>query len=342
MAAFEYTALDDRGRKKKGILEADSTRQVRQLLRDMGLVPTMVEATAPATGETSSKSSSFRWQRRLPVIELAMFTRQLATLTNAGLPVEQALAAVAEQTHRKRARSLFMAVRSRVLEGQTLTGSLSEHPSVFDDLYRSSVSAGEQSGHLDAVLTNLADFLERRLSSRRNIESALYYPLILLAVAVLIVIGLMSYVVPKIVDVFATSGADLPTLTVVLIALSEFLREWYLVLAVAVVALALGIRYLLTIPAIRLTWHRLKLNLPSVGWFSRGTNATTIRSHVGYFGQKWRADRGWDEHCEGRRVKSMDKAATRDGIRERARRVQLERRVGGDGAVSADVRTHGR
>ena len=285
MAAFEYTALDDRGRKKKGILEADSTRQVRQLLRDMGLVPTMVEATAPATAETSSKSSSFRWQRRLPVIELAMFTRQLATLTNAGLPVEQALAAVAEQTHRKRARSLFMAVRSRVLEGQTLTGSLSEHPSVFDDLYRSSVSAGEQSGHLDAVLTNLADFLERRLSSRRNIESALYYPLILLAVAILIVIGLMSYVVPKIVDVFATSGADLPTLTVVLIALSEFLREWYLVLAVAVVALALGVRYLLTIPAVRLTWHRLKLNLPSVGWFSRGTNATRYAHTLAILGK---------------------------------------------------------
>ena len=179
MAAFEYIALDERGRKKKGILEADSSRQVRQMIRDMGLFPTFVEATVASSQTEMAGSRRFLWKRKLPVVELAMFTRQLATLTNAGLPVEQALAAVAEQTHRKRARSVFMAVRSRVLEGRTLTSSMSEYPAIFDELYRSSVAAGEQSGHLDSVLLNLADFLERRLNSRRNLESALYYPIVL-------------------------------------------------------------------------------------------------------------------------------------------------------------------
>lgn len=285
MAAFEYVALDERGRKKKGILEADSSRQVRQIIRDMGLFPTFVEESGASARSESSSPRRLLWQRKLPIIELAMFTRQLATLTNAGLPVEQALAAVADQTHRKRARSIFMAVRSRVLEGQTLTASMGEHPAIFDDLYRSSVAAGEQSGHLDSVLSNLADFLERRFDSRRNLESALYYPIVLLVVAVLIVIGLMSYVVPKIVDVFADSGTDLPTLTTVLIATSEFLRQWYLALLLAVVVVIVGLRYLLTIASIRLYWHRTKLNLPFVGWFTRGTNATRYAHTLSILGK---------------------------------------------------------
>ena len=285
MAAFEYIALDERGRKKKGILEADSSRQVRQMIRDMGLFPTFVEATVASSQTEMAGSRRFLWKRKLPVVELAMFTRQLATLTNAGLPVEQALAAVAEQTHRKRARSVFMAVRSRVLEGRTLTSSMSEYPAIFDELYRSSVAAGEQSGHLDSVLLNLADFLERRLNSRRNLESALYYPIVLLSVAILIVIGLMSYVVPKIVDVFAESGSELPRLTIFLIATSEFLREWYVLLLLGIILIVIALRYLLTIPSIRLSWHRLKLNLPFVGWFTRGSNATRYAHTLSILGK---------------------------------------------------------
>ena len=233
MAAFEYTALDADGKTKKGILEGDSLRHVRQLMRDIGLTPMNVELTT--TAEKEGQQGFFaRMFGKLRPMEMVLFTRQLATLVNAGLPLEEAMSAVAQQTTRKRARKIFMAVRSRVVEGQTLTRAMSEHPGTFNELYRSTVGAGEQSGQLDNVLENLANYLEKQYESRRNIQSALYYPILLFVVAVVIVGGLMTSVVPTIVEVFETTGQDLPLVTVLLITISEVLQRWVWALLIGI------------------------------------------------------------------------------------------------------------
>lgn len=283
MPAFEYVALDQNGRKKKGVLEGDSLKHVRQLLRDSGLTPMGVEITASVQKE-AKQFSFLRVFGKLRPMDLVIFTRQLATLINAGLPVEQALSTVAQQTNRRKARSIFMSVRSRVMEGHTLTTSMTEYSATFDDLYRSSVAAGEQSGKLDIVLDNLSNFLEKNYDSRRNVESSLYYPILLFTCAVLIVGGLMTTVVPTIVEVFDQTGQALPPATALLINVSEFLRSWtWLILLTSVVSLIV-IRYSLTIPPIRLWWHRIKLGIPVIGWFSRSMNATRYANTLSILG----------------------------------------------------------
>ncbi len=283
MPAFEYVALDQDGRTKKGVLEGDSFRHVRQLLRDAGLTPMDVGVTT--TSEPKEKSTPFfRWFGKLSPMDMVVFTRQLATLVNAGLPIEQALSAVAQQTTRRKARSIFMSVRSRVMEGHSLTNSMIEHPATFDELYRSSVAAGERSGRLDAVLENLADFLEKSYESRRNVESSLYYPILLFTCAVLIVGGLMTHVVPTIVEVFDSTGDELPVITQLLITVSEFLRSWTWLLLIASVGTIIVFRYALTFPAIRTRWHQLKLKIPAVGWFAKSTNAARYANTLAILG----------------------------------------------------------
>ena len=283
MAAFEYTALDADGKTKKGILEGDSLRHVRQLMRDIGLTPMNVELTT--TVEKEGQQGFFaRMFGKLRPMEMVLFTRQLATLVNAGLPLEEAMSAVAQQTSRKRARKIFMAVRSRVVEGQTLTRAMSEHPGTFNELYRSTVGAGEQSGQLDNVLENLANYLEKQYESRRNIQSALYYPILLFVVAVVIVGGLMTSVVPTIVEVFETTGQDLPLVTVLLITISEFLQRWVWALLIGILIGLFLIRYSLSIGPIRTAWHRLKLSLPSFGWFARSLNAARYANTLAILG----------------------------------------------------------
>lgn len=285
MPAFEYVALDEKGRTKKGVLEGDSLRQVRHQLRELGLSPMDVATTSTASVEKEGKPSFFnRWFGKLRPMDMVIFTRQLATLVNAGLPIEQALSAVSQQTNRRKARSIFMSVRSRVMEGHNLTTSMAEHSSTFDELYRSSVAAGEQSGKLDVVLENLANFLEKSYESRRNVESSLYYPILLFVCAVLIVGGLMTNVVPTIVDVFDDSGEELPTVTVLLIQVSDFLRTWTWLLVLSVVGLVVVLRYALSITNVRVAWHRMKLVIPVIGWFARSMNATRYANTLAILG----------------------------------------------------------
>ena len=284
MPAFEYVALDERGRTKKGVLEGDSLRHVRQLLRDSGLSPMDVAMTTSAEPKVGKPSTFNRWFGKLRPMDMVIFTRQLATLVNAGLPIEQALSAVSQQTNRRKARSIFMSVRSRVMEGHTLTSSMAEHSSTFDELYRSSVAAGEQSGKLDVVLENLANFLERSYESRRNVESSLYYPILLFICAILIVGGLMTNVVPTIVDVFDKSGEELPMVTSLLISVSDFLRTWAWVLLISLIAFVVVVRYALSIPNIRIGWHRIKLIIPVIGWFARSMNATRYANTLAILG----------------------------------------------------------
>ncbi|MFT6908651.1 MAG: general secretion pathway protein F, partial [Oleiphilaceae bacterium] len=192
MAAFEYKALDQKGKQKKGVMEADSARQVRQQLREKGFAPLSVDQTS----EKQSSTNLFSSKRRLSVKELALLTRQIATLIQSGIPIEETLSAVASQSEKTNVRSMLLAVRAKVLEGYTLADSLGEFPIAFPNLYRSTVAAGEHAGHLDLVLNRLADYTEARQQARQKIQLAAIYPVILAFVAISIVVFLLTYVVP--------------------------------------------------------------------------------------------------------------------------------------------------
>ena len=272
MAAFEYSALDARGKRHKGVLEGDSARQIRQLLRDRGLVPLQVEAAAQRSAVAAKSSLSFR-SRRLSNLERVLITRQLATLIGAGLPIEEALAAVAGQSEKQHLSALVMGVRSRVLEGRSLASSLADFPSSFSPLYRSTVAAGERSGYLDKALDNLADYMERQFEARRNVEMALFYPIVLFALALLIVGALMVYVVPDMVRVLENMGQELPAITRFLIGASAFVQAWWWALLLAAGGAAFGMQAFLRQPAVRLSWDRRKLGLPLVRRIARSSSA---------------------------------------------------------------------
>lgn len=244
MAAFEYKALDAKGRSKKGVIEADSARQARQLLRNQDLFPTAINTTRDQT-RSGVGSRHELFTRNLGGLDRVLFTRQLATLIGSSMPIEEALAAVAEQSEKQYVRALVMAIRSKVLEGFTLAGSLGEYPGSFNSLYRSTVSAGEQSGYLDNVLENLADYQERQFSATRNVEMALFYPVALLSLAFLIVGALMIYVVPEMVSVIVDTGQQLPWFTLVLIQITEVLSSYWWLIIIAFVSLVLATNWLL-------------------------------------------------------------------------------------------------
>ncbi|MCZ6642070.1 MAG: type II secretion system inner membrane protein GspF [Gammaproteobacteria bacterium] len=270
MAAFEYIALDTRGKQQKGVLEADSVRQIRQLLRDQNLVPLEVDIAAASKEKTSA---GFSFTRRIGALDRVLLTRQLATLIGAGLPIEEALQAVAQQSEKQHVNALVMGIRSKVLEGHSLASSLAEYPGSFSGMYNSTVAAGEQSGYLDKVLENLANYTESQFESRRNVEMALLYPVVLTVLAFFIVGALMIYVVPDMVAVLEGMGQELPLSTRILIGSSEIARDYWWAILIVIVAGLAGVRWLLDQPAIRLTWDRQKLILPLAGRISRSSNA---------------------------------------------------------------------
>lgn len=273
MAAFQYAALDEQGRTRKGLLEGDTARQVRQLLRERGLIPLQVEEVAGREQARSGGGQRRRWGTRISATELALVTRQLATLVNSGLPLEEALGSVARQAGKARTGSLLMAVRTRVLEGHSLVTALSDFPRVFPELYRATVAAGEQSGHLDVVFERLADYTEARQQMRQKIGLALFYPLLLTGVAILIVAGLLTYVVPQVVQVFTSTGQQLPFLTRALIATSDFLRDYGLLLLGILMVLGIGFSYGMRRVGFRRQVHRWLLRLPLLSKLIRGINA---------------------------------------------------------------------
>tara|TARA_X000000950_G_C13818116_1_gene620715 strand:- start:351 stop:1361 length:1011 start_codon:yes stop_codon:yes gene_type:complete len=202
-----------------------------------------------------------------------LFTRQLSTLVGSSLPLEEALAAAAEQSDKQSVRGLIMAVRSKVLEGYTLANSLREHPASFNSLYCSSVSAGEQSGFLAQVLANLADYLERQFTASRNVEMALFYPIALLVLAFGIVGALMVYVVPDMIQVIEDNGQSLPWYTELLVSITEVLQNYWWLLLLAIGLIALTARQLLRVPHIKLRWDRNLFRLPLVAKIARSANA---------------------------------------------------------------------
>lgn len=275
MAAFEYVALDPRGRQQKGLIEADSPRQARQLLRDKQWSPLEVKQ---ARARESSGNGGFSFGRGLSARDLALVTRQLATLVQAALPIEEALRAAAAQSGSQKIKSMLLAVRGRVMEGHSLAASLREYPSAFPELYRATVAAGEHAGHLGLVLDQLADYTDQRQQSRQKIQLALLYPVILLVASLAIVVLLLGYVVPDVVKVFVNTGQELPALTTGLIAVSEVVQRWGWLIMLGIVALAIGMRQALRDPSIKLRWHSFILRLPLVGRLVRATNTARFAS----------------------------------------------------------------
>jgi general secretion pathway protein F len=270
MSAFEYAALDKHGRTRKGVLEADTARQIRQQLRELQLTPlTVTEVQRNVQHQTSSRL-------RLSSTDLALCTRQLATLVRSGLAVEEALRAVSEQTEKNSAKTLLLAVRARVLEGHSLAAGLNDFPQVFPELYRATVAAGEQTGHLDLILERLADYTETRQHLRQKTLLALFYPALLTLVAITIVIGLLAYVVPQVVQVFANVKQELPLLTRYLIAVSHFLQAWGVWLAVVIIISISLLRYSLRFESALFMFHRLLLRLPVIGKLERGANVARL------------------------------------------------------------------
>lgn len=269
MGAFEYTALDTGGKERKGILEGDTPRHIRQLLREKQLLPVTVSEVAQ---KESRRQRSFTLTRGVSTADLSLFTRQLATLARAGLPLEEALLAVSQQTDKPRVQSIVLGVRSRVMEGHTLADGLTDFPRVFPEIYRSTVAAGEQSGKLDGILERLADYTEGRELIRQKILAAMLYPIVLSVMCFAIVSGLMVYVVPKVVAVFEQAKGKLPLITKILIATSDFIREWGIWLVIAAVIAAILFSRWLRNPANRRRYHRFQLHLPMIGKLTRGFN----------------------------------------------------------------------
>lgn len=269
MGAFEFVALDKAGKQSKGLLEGDTPRHVRQQLRERNLLPVSVTEVAQ---KEARRQRSFSFRKGLSSSELALITRQLASLSQSGLPLEESLLAVSQQNEDPRTKSILLGVRAKVMEGYTLADGFGEFPQAFPELYRATVAAGEQSGHLDVVLERLADYTESRQVLRQNIINAMVYPIALVVMAIGIISFMLATVVPKIVGVFQNTSAELPGLTRGLITISDFMRDHWLFLLVGIAAAIYAGWWLLQQEGVRRRYHRFLLRLPITSRLTRGVN----------------------------------------------------------------------
>lgn len=285
MAAFDYIALDTDGRRRKGVMEADSARQTRQLLRDQALTPITVEAAAQGAKPRSNGTAPSRTAARIRSRDLSVLTRQLATLIQAGLPIESALQTLSRQHEKPAVKSMLAAVRAQVLEGQTLADALARFPRSFSELYRMSVHAGERSGHLGMVLETLADYTERTQQARQKILLAALYPAILFVVSLLIIVFLLAFIIPDMVRVFVDAGQALPLLTRGLIGVSHAIQDYGLLIPPLVVGGVVWVRRRLNNPAIRLRLDQHMLRWPLIGKLTLLASAARFSSTLGMLQQ---------------------------------------------------------
>ena len=269
MGAYQYVAVDPGGKEHRGVLEGDTPRHVRQLLRERQLLPVEVAEIEERERKTKRQFSFFKG---ISGLDLALLTRQLATLVKAGLPLEEALQAVSEHTEKPRLKSIILGVRAKVLEGHSLASGLDEFPHAFPTVYRATVMAGEQAGQLDSVLDRLADFTESRHGLRQKVVQAMVYPVLLTTIALFIIVVMLIAVVPKVVGVFETTGQQLPVMTRALIAISEFVQNWWFLLLAAVVATVVIAARALKNEDVRRRVHRWLLRAPIFGRVTRGLN----------------------------------------------------------------------
>lgn len=271
MGAFEYTAIDASGKERRGVMEGDTARHVRNQLREQRLLPVTVSEVQEKETR-SGRSFSFSFGTGVSATDLSLLTRQLATLVRAGLPLEEALLAVSQQSEKPRVQRILIGVRAKVMEGHPLATGLGEFPRVFPEIFRATVSAGEQAGHLDEVLERLADYTENREVLRQKVVGAMLYPIVLTVLCFGIVSILLVFVVPKVTEVFDSYRAQLPFITRVLIFLSDVFREWGLWIIVGLGLTGWLVSRQLKKPAVRLKVDRFQLKLPIFGRVVRGFN----------------------------------------------------------------------
>ncbi len=264
MGAYNYRALDTTGKLVKGVIEADSERQVRGQLRSRDLKPVEVIAAASSNKEKAVSDWRGWFKPRISQGDLALLTRQLATLIQSSMPLDEAITATAQQARRAKIKGLVLQVRSRVVEGHTLAYALGDFPQVFNEMYRAMVRAGESAGFLGTVMEQLANYTENRQYTQQKLKMAMVYPVILMLVAVGVISMLMIFVVPQLVGLFARTKAELPALTKALISASYFFSHYLWITAIIFVAIVVGVRRLLRDPGRKRMWHRLLLKVPFI------------------------------------------------------------------------------
>ena len=277
MPAFRYEAVDSIGATHKGVVNADSAKAARADLRVQGLTPLNVEAIA-AQLDAKGVATRRGFGEKLSQVELALFTRQLASLLEAGLPLEQAFTALLEQAERPYVRDLIASIRSEVMGGAAFSDALSRHPRDFAEIFRALVASGEQIGHLARVLTRLADYIERRNALVQKVRLAFTYPAIVTVVAFSIVIFLLTYVVPQIVSVFTNTKQKLPLLTMIMLGVSNFTRAYGIYVLIALIGAFWAWRRALRNPVLKRRWHAWLLTAPIYGKFERSLNTARFAS----------------------------------------------------------------
>ena len=274
MPIYDYIALDSKGKEKKNLIEANSERAARQGLRELELIPLELNLSSTETNKRALKRQIMGLAKNLTIKELALFTRQLSTLIDAGTPLDESLRACVEQTDKKHAQKVMLGVCASITAGHNFAQSLALYPRSFNSLYRASIEAGEKSGYLDATLERLANYLDKRQELQQSIILALIYPLLLVFICLLVVIALLTYVVPQVVQVFADMQQTLPLLTRGLLAISAFLQKygWHLIATFS--ATYILVNRLLKHPKCQQKSHAILLSLPLVGRLIRGINSS--------------------------------------------------------------------
>jgi general secretion pathway protein F len=278
MAAYSYKALNEDGKTVKGLLEGDSERHVRSLLRAQRLKPLEVLSSSAAEKAESKEVMSFSFGKpkggKLNTRELCMVTRQLASLVKSGLPLDEALHACAKQTQKTKVKRVILQVRTKVLEGFSLAQALGDNPAAFDDMYRALVRAGEGSGYLSQVLERLAEYTQSSQVLKQRIKMAMIYPAVMLIVSLGVIISMMVFVVPELTGIFTQNKTELPALTKGLIALSNFFINYGLYLLVAIVAVVIGCKQYLRSEKNKRKWDEVKLKLPVIGELIQQINSS--------------------------------------------------------------------
>lgn len=273
MSAYQYIAIKKNGSTCKGVIEADSERHARQLLRENGLLPVEVSQL--------KKNVSKKRSDRLKAQDLSLLTRQLATLLSAGIPIDEALRGVAEQSEHEKVQKLIIALRAKVLEGYGLAQAMGEFPNAFPELYRATIAAGEQTGHLDMVLEKLAEYTENQQKIRQKVQQALIYPSLMILISIAIVSFLLAFVVPKIIEVFTTGGQTLPTMTLILIGISKFIQNYGIYFLITLFLFFMLFVRCLKIPNFLLKWHAILLKIPLLSYLIKSIN---IARYIHTFG----------------------------------------------------------
>ena len=278
MPAYIFEALDSQGVTRKGVMEGDTARAVRSILRSQALVPLSVEPVAGNSESSRGLNITLFTSRIFNATGLAIWTRQIAGLVSSGLPLERALTALTDESEDERQRNLLASLRAEVNAGSTFAKALSQHPREFSSIYTAVIGAGEQSGSLGQVLERLADDLEEQQALKSKLIGAALYPAIVTLVAIVIVLFLVGYVVPQVANVFAGTKRALPFLTVAMLAISDFVRSYGWLMLMVIGLIAVGAKLALRNELFREKFDAAWLNIPLIGKLARGYNAARFAS----------------------------------------------------------------